>query len=416
MTTARSWGRRLLPLGLLTALTVALVPGQPAVAGATSGGAGEIRRAGGATAVPDSYIVVLRAAATGTAEGVSAPATTAATVSATADRLAASYGGTVARVYPAALTGFEVRMPERAAKHLAADPAVAYVEQNHVVSLSGGVQLNPPSWGLDRIDQRYLPLDKKYVYPNKAPNVRAYVIDTGIRATHVDFGGSVTGGYDAVDGALPADDCNGHGTHLAGTIGGELHGVAKDVRLIAVRVLDCNGSGTYANVIAGVDWTTHNAVKPAVANMGVGGGPSAALDAAVTASINSGIVYAVPAGSSNANACNYSPGRVPAALTVAGTTPTDARMSSANFGACVDLFAPGQGITSTWHTSNTATNTISGSSMASAHVAGCAAVIWSDNPTWTAGQVIAYLLGNATSGIVTSPGTGTPNRLLYCGA
>ncbi|GAB2941089.1 hypothetical protein GCM10027280_31940 [Micromonospora polyrhachis] len=412
MTISGSRGRQMLALNLLAALTVALVPGQPAAAGATSGETGEIRRAAGVSAVPDSYIVVLRPAATGAAAGASV---TAAAVSATADRLAAGYGGSVARVYHAALTGFEVRMSERAAKRLAADPAVAYVEQNHVVSLSG-VQLNPPSWGLDRIDQRYLPLDQKYAYPNKAPNIRAYVIDTGIRATHVDFGGSVTNGYDAVDGSLPAADCNGHGTHLAGTIGGELHGVAKDVRLVAVRVLDCNGSGTYANVIAGVDWTTHNAIRPAVANMGIGGGPSAALDAAITASINSGIIYAVPAGSSNANACNYSPGRVPAALTVAGTTPTDARMSSANFGSCVDIFAPGQGITSTWHTSNTATNTISGSSMASAHVAGCAALIWSDHPSWTAGQVIAHLLGNATTGIVTSPGTGSPNRLLYCGA
>ncbi|MDM4721662.1 S8 family serine peptidase [Micromonospora sp. WMMA1363] len=409
MTTPRARSRALV-LALAAALTTALAPGGTASA-VTTATEGAIRHAGAADAVPDSYLVVLR----GPVPHVGMDAV--AEVAGVADRMRTRYGGTIGHIYGSALTGFEVRLNARAARRLAGDPAVAYVEQNRMLPLIGpGVQLDPPSWGLDRIDRRHLPLDDEYAYPNTADNVHAYILDTGIRATHGDFGARVTGGVDLVDGALPADDCNGHGTHLAGTVGGSRHGVAKEVSLHPVRVLSCTGSGSYATVIAGVDWVTRNAVRPAVALMALGGAANSTLDAAVTNSIASGITYTVAAGSSNGNACNHSPARVPAALTAAGTTSTDARMTSNNHGSCLDLYAPGAGITSTWYTSDTATITISGSSMAAAHVAGCAALALSAHPTWSPTQVACYLTGRATVNVVTGVPAGTPNRLLYCGS
>ncbi|SCL21924.1 S8 family peptidase [Micromonospora inyonensis] len=419
MTGTRLRGR-LLALTLATALTAALAPAGTASAApgettrhaGASAAEGTIRHAGAADAVRDSYIVVLRDDVVRPA----ADATGTAGVTRIADRLRARYGGSVGHVYGSALAGFEVRLSERAARRLAADPAVAYVEQNRVTPLIGpGTQLNPPSWGLDRIDQRNLPLDNRYSYPNTAHNVHVYVVDTGVRATHVDFGPRVTGGVDLVDGALPADDCNGHGTHLAGTIGGTSHGVAKEVRIHPVRVLNCTGSGTYATVIAGIDWISANALRPAVVELAIGGSANSTLDAAVTNSINRGITYVTTGGSSSTNACNFSPGRVPGALTVVGTSATDARLPSGNYGSCIDLYAPGQNITSAWYTSNTAVTTISGGSTASAHVAGCAALALSTNPTWTPAQVSGYLTSRATTNIVTGVVSGTPNRLLYCG-
>jgi subtilisin family serine protease len=371
---------------------------------------GQIRSAGAAGAIPGSYIVVLKDSSVAVASTVATSAVTTA-VTGKAHNLAAAHGATVGYVYSSALRGFQANMSVQSAKELAADPAVAYVEQNQVVTIDA-TQTNPPSWGLDRIDQRSLPLNASYTYPNTASNVHAYIIDTGIRFAHTTFAGRATSGFDAVDGGS-ADDGNGHGTHVAGTVGGATFGVAKGVQLVAVRVLDANGSGTTAGVIAGINWVTTNAIKPAVANMSLGGGASTSLDNAVTNSINSGVTYAVAAGNSNANACNSSPSRTPAAVTVGATQTNDARASFSNFGTCLDTFAPGVGITSSWNTSNTATNTISGTSMASPHVAGAAALILGANPTFTTTQVRNALVNNATTGVVTSAGTGSANRLLF---
>ncbi|RAO15166.1 Extracellular serine proteinase [Micromonospora noduli] len=390
--------RRSVLIGVAAATVLAV--GTPALAAEP---VGVVRAAGGATAVPDSYIVVLKDSAVARDR-----------VGDTAKRLSGRHGGTVARTYGAALRGFEVTVNASAAARIAADPAVAYVEQNHTVSISG-TQANPPSWGLDRIDQRNRPLDSSYTYPNTASNVHAYIIDTGIRFSHNDFGGRATSGYDAVDGGS-ADDCNGHGTHVAGTVGGSAYGVAKGVQLVGVRALNCSGSGTNAGVIGGVDWVTANAIKPAVANMSLGGGANSSLDNAVRNSIASGVTYGLAAGNDNgANACNTSPARTTEAITVGSTTNTDARSSFSNVGTCLDIFAPGSSITSAWYNSNTATNTISGTSMATPHVVGAAALVASANPSWTPAQVRNQLVANATPNVVSNPGSGSPNLLLYVG-
>jgi subtilisin family serine protease len=378
--------------------------------------AGTIRGADAATAVPDSYIVVFR----------DDPARRT-SVDVAARGLVGRHGGTLGRTWSAALHGFEMRASAKVASRIAADPSVAYVEQNRRVFSApmpsgaesvrvAGTQSNPPSWGLDRIDQPGLPLDNAYTYPDTAGVVRAYVIDTGIRITHRDFGGRASSGYDAVDGGA-ADDCYGHGTHVAGILGGTSYGVAKQVRLVAVRVLDCTGSGTIAQVVAGVDWVTAHAVRPAVANMSLGADGSSALDTAVAGSIASGISYAVAAGNGDflgtrQNACDYSPARLPDAVTVGATDIGDAAASFSNYGTCVDLLAPGVGITSAWYDGDTASRTISGTSMAAPHVAGAAALLLAANPSWNPPQVRAALVDSATPGVVGNPGADTPNRLL----
>jgi subtilisin family serine protease len=310
-------------------------------------------------------------------------------------------------------------MTAQQARRLAADPSVAFVQPN-VVHRASDTQTNPPSFGLDRIDQRNRPLSGSYTYSTTASNVRAYIVDTGIRTTHQDFGGRAVSGFDAVDGG-PADDCNGHGTHVAGTVGGSAYGVAKGVQLVAVRVLNCEGSGTTAQVVAGIDWVTANAQEPAVANMSLGGGADTALDNAVRGSIGSGVSYAIAAGNGflglfALDACTQSPARVAEALTVSATDSSDRKASWANRGTCVDVFAPGIGIASAWSTNDTATNTISGTSMAAPHVAGAAALYLAGNPAATPAQVSAAVVSSATTGVVVSPGSGSPNRLLYTGA
>jgi subtilisin family serine protease len=393
---------RLVAAVLCTAATTAFATlGGPASVAAVPA-EGTIVDADSPHAVAGSYIVALRPTASGKVAGK-------------AGDLATRYGGTVQHTYTAALQGFSTTMSLRQARRLAADPDVAYVQQNKTVHLVA-TQLNPPSWGLDRIDQRNLPLDNSYTYSTVASNVHAYIIDTGIRRTHTDLGGRAVSGVDEVTPGGTADDCNGHGTHVAGTVGGSAYGVAKGVSLVAVRVLDCSGSGTTAGVAAGVDWVTANAIKPAVANMSLGGGPDVTLDSAVQRSIASGVTYGIAAGNSNANACDFSPARVPEAITVGATDISDNRASFSNFGTCLDIFAPGVNITSAWNTTDTATNTISGTSMATPHVVGAAALILAANPTWTPQQVRDSMVASATPNKVIGPGAGSPNLLLFTGS
>jgi subtilisin family serine protease len=289
---------------------------------------------------------------------------------------------------------------------------VAAVEQNQRVRLADTTQSSAP-WGLDRIDQAALPLSGTYTYPDTAGSgVTAYVIDTGVRITHSQISGRASYGYDAVDGDTTASDGNGHGTHVATTIAGSTYGVAKKAKVVAVRVLDNAGSGTTAGVIAGIDWVTDNHSGPSVANLSLGGGASTTLDTAVRNSIASGVTYAVAAGNSSANASSYSPARVTEAITVGATTSADARASYSNYGSVLDLFAPGSSSTAGWYTSDTATNTISGTSMATPHVAGAAAVYLAGHTSATPAQVASALVSGATSNVVTGPGSGSPNKLL----
>jgi subtilisin family serine protease len=322
--------------------------------------------------------------------------------------------GRLKHAYKAALKGFAGELTDEAAAALRADPDVAYVEQDQEVTIDATTQ-SGATWGLDRVDQRTLPLNATFTYADSAPAVTAYIIDTGIRLSHTDFTGRVRSGYDAVDGGA-ADDCNGHGTHVAGTVGGTTYGVAKRVRLVAVRVLGCDGSGTNSGVIAGMDWVVATAQKPAVANMSLGGGYSAATNSAIGRLTAANVFVAVAAGNSGQDACRSSPASAPSATTVAASTKTDARASYSNWGSCVDLYAPGSGITSAWYQNDTQTNTISGTSMASPHVAGAAALHLAARPTDTPANVDAALKGRATPNVITGNRRDTPNLLLFTGA
>ncbi|MDI6100650.1 S8 family peptidase [Actinoplanes sp. NEAU-A12] len=357
---------------------------------------GEILYADSATAIGGSYVVVLK---NGQAD------------QARADSLTKRYGGTVSRVFGHAVEGWTAKLSARQAARLAADPAVAAVEADQTIRIAA-TQTSAP-WGLDRIDQRALPLSTTYTY-GPSNGVTVYVVDTGITVTHQDFGGRASYGYDAVDGDNIAQDGNGHGTFVAGVAVGSTYGVAKSANVVGVRVLDDNGSGTTAGVIAGIDWVTANAAPGrSVANLSLGGGASSTLDAAVRRSITAGIPYTIAAGNSGVNAGSTSPARVTEALTVGATSSTDAKASWSNYGSVLDLFAPGVSITSAWRTGNTATYTGSGTSFAAPHVAGAAALYLATHPGASVSAVNAAIVNAATTGVVTSRGSGSPNRLLH---
>ncbi|MFZ5843446.1 MAG: S8 family serine peptidase [Pseudomonadota bacterium] len=364
--------------------------------------AGEIRGLNAPNVIPNRYIVVFKDNQMMTAQGVQRSA---ASVAADMNR---RYGASVERSFEHALKGAVVVMDHGNAMKLASDPSVAFVEADAVIRI--GATQSPATWGLDRIDQTSLPLNNSYTYGNSS-GVHAYIIDTGIRSSHSQFSGRMGNGYDAIGDGQGTNDCQGHGTHVAGTVGGTTHGVAKSVTLHAVRVLDCQGSGSNSGVIAGMDWVRANHVKPAVANMSLGGGASSAVDTAVANLTNAGVTVVVAAGNDSSNACNYSPARAASAITVGSTTSSDGMSSFSNYGSCVDIFAPGSSIVSAGISSNTATATLSGTSMASPHVAGAAALYLYANPTATPSAVTSALVNNASSNKISGIPSG-PNKLL----
>lgn len=370
-----------------------------------------------ATKISDQYIVVLKdstvneSAVQRVSANFSLAEARAAVVQDIGVTLATQARGSVSQIYSSAINGFV--MQSASVKHVAAllkDPRVDYIEADQVVSI--GATQNNATWGLDRIDQANLPLNNTYSYDYDGTGVNAYVIDTGVRITHNQFGNRGRSGYTAINDGNGTNDCQGHGTHVAGTIGSTTYGVAKDARIYAVRVLGCDGSGSNSGVIGGVDWVAANHIKPAVANMSLGGGASSALDNAVNSAVSQGITMVVAAGNDNSNACSYSPARAANAITVGSTTSSDARSSFSNYGSCLDIYAPGSSITSTWSTSNTATNTISGTSMASPHVAGVAALYLDEYPNASPTQVGNAIKNAAIMNKVSDARSGSPNLLL----
>jgi len=332
-----------------------------------------------------------------------------------AQNIAKQHGGKILQSYDTVLKGFAIYLPDTAAtafvEAMKKNPQVISVENDTVMKIDATTQSNP-DWGLDRVDQKALPLNSTYSYSQTGSGTTAYIVDTGILSSHQQFSGRVQAGYTAISDGKGTTDCNGHGTHVAGTVGGSTYGVAKNVSLVPVRILGCDGSGASSNVIAGLDWILKNGKKPAVVNMSLGGDASASLDSAVENLFNNGYVMVVAAGNSNTDACNSSPARVSKAITVAATDNTDTRASYSNYGSCVDIFAPGSQINSSWIGSNTATKVLNGTSMATPHVAGVVAEMLQSTPTATPQTISTNLVNQASSNVVKNP-SGSPNRLLY---
>jgi subtilisin family serine protease len=332
-----------------------------------------------------------------------------------AQGIAKQHGGKVLQTYDAVLKGFAIYLPDVAGtafvEAMKKNPKVVSIENDTIMKVDATTQSNP-DWGLDRIDQRNLPLDSAYSYLQTGSGTTAYIVDTGILSTHQQFSGRVLSGYTAISDGNGTSDCHGHGTHVAGTVGGSTYGVAKNVSLVPIRILGCDGSGASSNVIAGLDWILKNGKKPAVVNISLGGEANASLDSAVENLFNNGYVMVVAAGNSNTDACSSSPARVSKAITVAATDSTDTRASYSNYGSCVDIFAPGSQINSSWIGSNTATKVLNGTSMATPHVAGVVAEMLQSTPTATPQTISTNLLNQASSNVVKNP-SGSPNRLLY---
>jgi hypothetical protein len=366
-----------LPLAVAAALALAACADQPSPTGGAAGRAAPLHAAAAGRALDGQYVVVLNPGADPRA-------------------VAAVAGAAPRHVYTAALNGFSATLNAGQLAALRRRPDVAYVEQDQVVAAQQTIH-----WGLDRIDQKFLPLNGTYVANTGAPGVYVYVIDTGLTTTHAEFGGRAANVYDAFGGT--GADCNGHGTLVGRTIGSSSVGVAKQVRLRGVRVLDCNGSGTTSGIIAGVDWVRVNRINPAVANMSLGGGASVALNTAVNNLANSGVPVAAAAGNSGSPACNFSPAGATMALTAAASTITDASSTATNYGSCVDLYAPG----------SAPGNAAGATSFSAAYVAGVAALYKHYVPTATTATVNSWIVSNATPGILTGVPAGTPNRLLY---
>ncbi|MDC5342908.1 S8 family peptidase [Acinetobacter baumannii] len=332
-----------------------------------------------------------------------------------AQNIAKQHAGKVLQSYDTVLKGFAIYLPDTAGtafiEAMKKNPQVLSVESDTIVNIDATTQSNP-DWGLDRIDQKALPLNSAYSYLQTGSGTTAYIVDTGILSSHQEFSGRVLSGYTAISDGNGTTDCNGHGPHVAGTVGGTTYGVAKNVNLVPIRILGCDGSGASSNVIAGLDWILKNGKKPAVVNMSLGGATSSSLDSAVENLYNNGYVMVVAAGNSNTDACTSSPARVSKAITVAATDNTDTRASYSNYGSCVDIFAPGSQINSSWIGSNTATKILNGTSMATPHVAGVVAEMLQSTPTASPQTISTNLLNQASSNVVKNP-SGSPNRLLY---